>query len=161
MTPERIAKQAQKRQDRKIRNILNKGAKAFVRRDALIELGKTVIEVETMDKEGNVTKRLDFPPKPRVRGRSVPSLTFISAKTYRQAAPSRKNRPSFQVEHAQAIVEDASRSLAKAIEQAQADSRLAGLPVSELPMANALPCTFKEPVLSNPNENIMGGLDLR
>lgn len=132
MTPERIEKRARKRQERLQRNRIGKVAKAFARRDALVELGKTVIEVETKDEEGNVTKHYDFPVQPRVRGRSVPSLTFIGAKTYKQAAPSRKNRLTFKREQTAAIVEDASRSLAKAIDEA-----LKPEPTPELPMEYA------------------------
>lgn len=120
MTPEKKTKQAQKRQDRKGRNLIGKILRAEQRQKALIELGRTVIEVETKDEEGNVTKHYDFPPTPRVRGRSISSLYHINAKTSKASGIPRKNRPSFQVEQAQAIVEDASRSLAKAIDKALA-----------------------------------------
>lgn len=139
MTPERIEKQARKRQERRERNHRMKVANAVLRQRQLVELGKTVIEVETKDEEGNVTKHYDFPPTPRVRGRSISSLYHINAKTSKASGVPRKNRPSFQVEQAQAIVEDASRSLAKAIEQAQADNRLAGLPsISEEAIAEVV-----------------------
>lgn len=119
MTPERIVKQAQKRQDRKGRNLIGKILRAEQRQKALIELGKTVIEVETKDEEGNVTKHYDFPPVPKFRGRSIHSLAWLSAKTSKQGV-SRKHRPSFQVEQGEAIIEDASRTFAKEVDKALA-----------------------------------------
>lgn len=119
MTAERIEKQAQKRQERLQRNRMGKVAKAFARRDALIELGKTVVTTETQGEDGTVIVHHDFPPTPRFRVPSIPSLSFLGAKTRKVGVP-RKNRLRFKPEHVQAIAEDASRTLAKEIDKALA-----------------------------------------
>lgn len=111
MTPERIARQAQKRQDRRGRNLIGKILRAEQRQKALIELGKTVIT--TKDKEG--VEHYSFPPAPPAMP-SISRLSHIAAKTRKLAVP-RKNRLTFKVEHTEALTEDASRTFAKEVDK--------------------------------------------
>lgn len=125
MTPERIEKQTQKRRNRKLFNILMKDAKGEKRRKALAELGKTVIEIETKNEDGTVTKRLDFAPEPKQFIPNINGLAHIAGKTYRKASAPRKTRLRFKVEQTAALAEDASRTLAKEIDKALAPVEVA------------------------------------
>ena len=114
VTHERYARLKQKRFARKCRNEAAKAQRAEARRLAMIELGKTVIV--TVDDEG--VKHYAFPPKQK-EPPSVPGLAWLGGKQYRHPDP-RKCRSGYKPEHTEAIIEDASRSLAKEIDKALA-----------------------------------------
>jgi len=113
MTTERKAKQLNKRYERGVENVARKIVKAGARQTALIELGKTVIVTE---KDG--VKTYDFPPTASVTEPSIPRLSWIGGKTYKQQGDSRKLRSGRKPEHTEAIPEDASRTFAKEVAKA-------------------------------------------
>lgn len=125
MTPEKKAKQNAKRSQRHEANVLGKAIRAAQRREEMIELGKTVIVSE---KDG--VKNYAFPPK-RKEPPSPPRLSWLNGKTFRHSA-ARKNSPGLKDEHAAAILENASRSLAVEIDKALAPPP----PTPELPMVS-------------------------
>lgn len=99
------------------RNAYNTGRKIIAaqqRKEALIELGKTVVVTE---KDG--VKSYDFAPTQQIiEPPTPPRLSWLGAKQYKQQGDSRKNRSHFGPEHTAAIPENASRILAKEIDKA-------------------------------------------
>lgn len=114
MTPEKKAKQKAKRELQKPYNLGQKIIKAAKRQAEMIELGKTVIVTENADG----TKSYAFPPKQKELP-SPPRLSWLGGKMFKYSW-SRKNSPGLKDEHAAAIYENASRTLAKEIDKALA-----------------------------------------
>ena len=112
MTTERKAKQLKKRYERGVLNVARKIFNAGLRRDVLIEEGKTVIVTE---KDG--VKTYALPPSP-IEPPTPPRLSWLGGKTYKQQGDSRRGRSGFGLEQAEAWPENASRMLAKEIDKA-------------------------------------------
>lgn len=123
----------EKKAARKEANRKRKAEKAESRKQFMAMLGRTVVEKEvptgnqTEDGKPEMKKVLEFPPyiKTALDGSPIPyrgqaqhppRLTFVGGKTYKQQGLSRKNRPGELKLHEEAIVEDASRSFAKAVD---------------------------------------------
>lgn len=131
MNPE---KKAAKKQARKERNRLATQKKAETRQKFLAMLGRTVVEKDVPTGEQNedgtpkTNKVLDFPkyiktsadgsPLPfKGQPSHPPRLAFVGAKTYKQQGGNRKSRSGEKYLHAQAIIEDASRTFAKEVDK--------------------------------------------
>jgi hypothetical protein len=153
MTPEKKAARKQRNREAKL-------AKTIARQSNLALVGKLVYDrVVGMDleTEGGPTeiKVLDFPPAirtsrdgsilplknrsndipSRIAGYGSTSLLHVSAKQHRQHGPSMKTRPGNPQLHAEAVVEDASRSLAKQIDAALAPADTTPIPVIPMNLA--------------------------
>ena len=85
---------------------MNEGYKT--RRAAKHEVQKTNRSTNTLTSV--LAPGLDLMPR-------IPHLTFISGKTHPQGNGGRKNRSRHLTEHTQAVVENASRTLAKEVEK--------------------------------------------
>jgi hypothetical protein len=116
----------EKRTARRRNNEINKAAKAYARRLADIELGKTVIETDvptgefTEDGKPVTKKVLSFPATGPKNGRgrvkqpqefqvglgSSTALAFLGAKSHKHAGPQAKSRPGNKELHAAAIPEN-------------------------------------------------------
>jgi hypothetical protein len=132
----------EKKLERKEKNRLAKLAKAAQRQANLAMVGKLVFEREVTDPEtGDKSKVLDFPPAIRTsldgsilpladqRFPNFPRHAFVGGKTFKQSYLSMKNRPGNHILHGEAIVEDASRSFAKAVEAAMTPAEEVPVPV--------------------------------
>jgi hypothetical protein len=113
MTTERKAKQLKKRYERGVLNVARKIFNTETRRVALVELGKTLVVTE---KDG--VKTYAFPPDASVSEPSIPRLSWLGAKQYKQQGDSRKGRSQFGPELREAFVENASRTFAVEVAKA-------------------------------------------
>lgn len=108
MTEARKFKSLAKRLTRATINEAFKDGKAAARKEALVELGKTVITTEV---EG--IKTYSFPPEVKsTEPPSSPRLAWLGAKQYVQQGNSRKNRSHNGSENAEASIEHAGRLFA-------------------------------------------------
>jgi hypothetical protein len=103
--------QKRKRALRSLNNACAKLAKAEARREADIELGKTVIVTEV-----DGVKKYAFPPKQK-EPPTPPRLTWLGGKMYKHGN-ARKTQSGHKPEHVAALAENASRILAAEVVKA-------------------------------------------
>lgn len=124
-TAERKAKRADKKELRKLYNTGVKIIRARDRHLAAVALGKTVIVSET-----DGVKRYAFPPdQPDLIPQTPPTLSWVSAKTYKHSNP-RKNLSGNAPEHAAANIENASRAFAGEVTKALEVPAVDGAPIA-------------------------------
>lgn len=135
MTPEKKAA-------RKKRNLERKAARAEAHKNLMVQLGRSLVKTETpkVDEEGVALKdadgkplmetTYDFPPYIKLTAdgsvkpikydfrQKVTKLAWLNGK--QSAGSRRKSRPGEPQLHAEAIVEDASRSFTREVDKALA-----------------------------------------
>ena len=129
------ATQRTKRLQRKLRNLEGKRVRSAQRRLDLVELGKTLIktEVDGPEVDGKPTKVVKYELPERVVAPAFnkpPHLSFAGMKRYRQHSAQGKLRPGNKELHAQAIVEDASRTFTKECDKAAGVPAVNGEPIA-------------------------------
>lgn len=139
MTPERKAKQLKKREDRAVLNNARKIVAAENRRLALVELGKNLIKTEvptgeTVDGKPEMKTVYDLPPVINPPTISIPHLVFAGEKRRKNHGLTMKNRPGNKELHAEAIVEDASRTFANEVTKALSGPAVDGVPIPVVPI---------------------------
>jgi hypothetical protein len=134
-----------KKAARREKNRLAKIAKAAERQANLAIIGKLVFEKEVIAADGTKSTTLNLPPfiKTSLDGSILPlrdnrlgtalPLSFIGAKSHPHQGLSRKNRPGNKELHTDAIVENASRSLAVEIDKALAPPVAEETPIPVIP----------------------------
>lgn len=100
---------------RKLRNLEGKRVRSAQRQSELVELGKTLIktEVDGPEVDGKPTKVVKYELPPVVAApafNNPPHLAFVGMKRYSHHLVQGKLRPGNKELHAEAIVEDASRT---------------------------------------------------
>jgi hypothetical protein len=129
---------AKKRLHRKLYNLGQKVVKAEKRRLALVELGKTVVTTyslsETEKNEDGTPKQIahyEFPPEPLNPAFNIPAHIFVGEKMRKTHFLTMRNRPGNKELHAEAIVEDASRTFTKACDAAMSVPAINGEPLTQ------------------------------
>jgi hypothetical protein len=130
------ATQQTKRLTRKLRNLEGKRVRSAQRRLDLVELGKTLIktEVDGPEVDGKPTKVVKYELPEKVVApafNNPPHLSFVGMKRYRHHGLSMKNRPGNKELHAEAIVEDASRTFTKECDKAAGVPAVNGEPLTQ------------------------------
>jgi hypothetical protein len=130
------ATQQTKRLTRKLRNLEGKRVRSAQRRLDLVELGKTLIktEVDGPEVDGKPTKVVKYELPEKVVApafNNPPHLSFVGMKRYRHHGLSMKNRPGNKELHAEAIVEDASRTFTKECDKAMGIPAVNGEPLTQ------------------------------
>lgn len=128
-----------KRLTRKLRNLEAKRLRAAQRQLELVELGKTLIKVETdseteKNEDGTPKKVVSYELPPVVEAptfNNPPHLAFAGMKRYRHQFMTGKGRPGNKELHAEAIVEDASRTFTKECDKAMSVPAVNGEPLTQ------------------------------
>lgn len=135
MTLARDHQRQAKRLNRKLRNLEGKRVRAEQRRLNLVELGKTLIktEIDGPEVDGKPTKVIQYELSAVVEQSAFnnpPHLTFAGMKRFRHHGIQGKSRPGNKELHAEAIVEDASRTFTKACDAAMSVPAVDGEPLT-------------------------------
>ncbi len=130
------ATQQTKRLTRKLRNLEGKRVRSAQRRLDLVELGKTLIktEVDGPEVDGKPTKVVKYELPPVVTApafNNPPHLSFVGMKRHPHHFAQGKLRPGNKELHAEAIVEDASRTFTKECDKAMGIPAVNGEPVGQ------------------------------
>ena len=121
---------------RKLRNLEGKRLRAAQRQSELVELGKTLIktEVDGPEVDGKPTKVTKYELPPVVAApafNNPPHLSFAGMKRFRHHGVQGKLRPGNKELHAEAIVEDASRTFTKECDKATGVPAVNGEPLTQ------------------------------
>jgi hypothetical protein len=136
MTLARTIQRLAKKLTRKVRNLEAKRVRAAQRQIELVELGKTLVkkEVPGPEVDGKPTTVTTY-ELPEVQAapafNNPPHLSFVGMKRYRHHGLSMKNRPGNKELHAEAIVEDASRTFTKECDKAMGIPAVNGEPLTQ------------------------------
>jgi hypothetical protein len=105
-----------------VRNLEAKRLRAAQRQRELVELGKTLIETEVdgpeVDGKPTKVKKYELPVERVIPTINISAHAFVGEKMRRTHSLSMRNRPGNKELHAEAIVEDASRTFTKECDKA-------------------------------------------
>jgi hypothetical protein len=138
MTLARDNQRVAKKLTRRVRNLEAKRLRAVQRRNELVELGKTVVTTyslsETEKNEDGTPKQIahhELPPEPLNPAFNIPAHIFVGEKMRKTHFLTMRNRPGNKELHAEAIIEDASRTFTKACDAAMSVPAINGEPLTQ------------------------------